>query len=172
MIKKIFKILAIISIISFFLLHTISIPISREYDAIEIKLDDPSYIENCKVSINGKYYFNFLIADAFEGDIKVSSYPVTNKKIDRVEIVKDYTLWYYSLENKNKVWHPFAILSSDVLFKNMVLLVKSNPMYNNHEIRPAGTSASWNEIDGYCIVPSVNTREDAINKLYELDWLH
>ncbi len=170
-IKKICKIVFLIVAISFMLLHMISIPINKKYDAIEIKLDDPSYLEKCTVSLDGSYQFNFLSADTFKGRITVSTYPRTYDKMEKVDITKKdgYPLSYGTYDNL----YQFAMLSSDVLLNNIVLLVYSNPMYEDNKSRPLDINhVGWSSTDGYCIVPSVSTREDAIEKLSELGWVY
>ncbi len=171
-IKKICKIVFLIVAISFMLLHMISIPINKKYDAIEIKLDDPSYLEKCTVSMKGSYQFNILSEDTFKGQITVSTYPRTYDKMEKVDVTREGdcsgTLWYGTYESL----YPFAMLSSDMLLNNIVLLVKSNPMYEDNKSRPLHISVSWGSDDGYCIVPSVSTREDAIEKLSELGWVY
>ncbi|CCJ33733.1 hypothetical protein [Caloramator australicus] len=40
-----------IALILIILLYVIPIPINKTFDAIEIKLDDPSYIVPCKIKV-------------------------------------------------------------------------------------------------------------------------
>lgn len=168
LIKK-FKILFLVAIVGFFLLHIIPIPIDKEYDAIEIKIDNMTYVESCTVSLYGKYHFNFLKNDTFEGQIIVSTYPITNKKLlFEVDVIKEYgyIVYRYKIDDEKKQY-MFGKLSSDVLLNNIMIFVYSNPLYDNNKTRPAGVSSGWSNHDGYCIVPSVSTREEAMKKLYE-----
>lgn len=78
--SKFVKWVSIICSIIIFLAFIIPIPINREYDAIEIKLDDPSYLVQRKIKIRGKYHWNILTRDVFDGQIIVSDYEITTKK--------------------------------------------------------------------------------------------
>ncbi|MCX7883466.1 MAG: hypothetical protein N2448_00280 [Caloramator sp.] len=76
-------------IIVIFLLYVIPIPINKVYNALEIKLDDSSYIVKCQVKVCGKYYKNLFTKDVFDGQIIVSDYKLTNEKMRKVYFLKD-----------------------------------------------------------------------------------
>ena len=48
------------------LLNIIPIPVKKEINAKEIKVDDPSYIEDTNIYISGVYHFNIFSDDTFD----------------------------------------------------------------------------------------------------------
>lgn len=163
-----------IALILVILLYVIPIPINKTFDAIEIKLDDPSYIVPCKIKVYGKYYKNLFTDDYFNGHIIVSNYKLTNEKMRKVYFLKDgCPLEYYYDTGRydsygNKIYEEYILghLYSKTWFRRMTISVYRNNALNkegNGKIN--GNWGGWSTIDGYCIVTNATTREEAINIL-------
>lgn len=158
-----------------FLFFIIPIPINRVYDAVEIKIDDTSYIVKRQIKIHGKYYKNLFYDDVFNGQIAVSDYKLTNEKMLKVYFSKDGSpliYYYYPIGEydrdgrKTRKEYILGILNSKPLFRDMVICVFSNNPLNKDKIEGNSINwGGWNEQSGYCIVPKASNREEAINIL-------
>ncbi len=156
-----------------FLIFIIPIPINRVYDAIEIKLDDPNYLVECQVKIKGKYHINLFTDDSFVGQISVSDYKLTNEKMDNVyfsdigcPLFYTYTSGYDTDGRVKRYDYCLGRMYSKPLFRQMTITVFSdNPLNKAEGGKTQGSWGTWNERNGYCIVPLADTREEAINKL-------
>ncbi|MCX7903498.1 MAG: hypothetical protein N2486_03200 [Caloramator sp.] len=169
-IKWVSLFIIIIALLVFF----IPIPINKTYDAIEIKLDDPSYIVRCQVKIHGKYYKNLFINDAFDGQIAVSDYKLTNEKMRKVYFLKDgCPLEYYhdtgrKDSNGHRIYEEYILgrIYSKSWFRGMTICVyNDNPLNKNVGWKVEGDWGGWDNQHGYCIVPNATSREEALNIL-------
>jgi len=168
-----------IFLILLILVSIIPIPINRTYDAVEIKLDDPNYIVQCQIKIQGRYHLNFLTDDMFAGKIIVSDYRSTNEIMSKVYISKDgwpleYTYYLGKDEDGRPITNTFFLghIDSKNWFKEMAILVFSeNPLYKDEggkALSSTGTWGRWTASEGYCIVPLATNREEAIDKLLKM----
>ena len=157
------------------LLFSIPIPIDTKIEAIEIKLDEPSYIHECSITINGAYNLNLFTDDTFSGTIAVSSYDQTLEKMSTVYFSKDgCPLYYHRFEegSYNEAGQPIRYeyslgkMMSGRLFRNMIIAVYSeNPLNKDGGWKEGGSWETWNERDGYCIVTDVHSYEEAISRV-------
>lgn len=67
----------------------IPIPIYLSYNALEIKIDDPSYLVECKVNIKGFYFWSVFLEDKFYGQVILPDYKRTNEKMEKLHNI-DY----------------------------------------------------------------------------------
>lgn len=160
-------------IIVVLLVLVIPIPINKVYDAIEIKLDDSSYIVRCQVKVYGKYYKNLFTDDVFDGQIVVSDYKLTTEKMSKVHFCNDgWPLEYnyvigYDI-NGRRIWGTYFLgrLYSKSWFRGMTISVFSdNPLNKDGDGKVEGDWGGWNDRNGYCIVPNAANREEALNIL-------
>ncbi|CAK7058428.1 hypothetical protein [Tissierella sp.] len=167
---KIIKRAVYIFFIAFVLIYTIPFPINKELDAVEIKLDDPSYLETRKIHISGTYRLNLFTDNTFQGQIFVPEYELTSGKMDEIQFMKDIDNGC-PLVYKNEIGaiaddrpleedYSFGRILSRPLFHRMVILV-----YGESK----GDVRGWNSDTGYCIVPSVSNREEALKVLEKYD---
>ena len=94
---KIIKRTVTIFLIVFILLYTIPIPINRKLDAVEIKMDDPSYLETRTIHIKGNYRFNLLKANTFKGQIFVPEHEITSEEMLTVFSAENGDIGYEGL---------------------------------------------------------------------------
>ncbi|GEM_PF-626615 len=167
--KWIFFILLMVMFLSF----SIPIPLNLVYDAIEIKLDDASYVVPCQVKVSGKYHMNLFNDDMFDGQISISDYRLTDEKMSEVYFAEDgwpleysYAAGYDNDDRPNRYTYFLGRLYSKSWFRNMAIIVYSdNPVNKDGGGKAEGDWGGWNENDGYCIVPLAADREDAIEIL-------
>jgi hypothetical protein len=173
--SKIIKwILRVVAVVMFLAL-IIPIPINKEYDAIEIKLDDPSYLVKRKINIKGKYYWNILTSDMFEGRITVSDYDFTEtKKMDNIYIPYDNgclieyteTIKYGpNSRDVRKYFYPLGRLFSKPWFRNMAMIIYEQNIPYKDKSNNIKQQGGWGTADGYCIVASAKTYKEAIKIL-------
>ncbi|KYH29713.1 hypothetical protein CLTEP_27060 [Clostridium tepidiprofundi DSM 19306] len=163
-------------LILMFLAFVIPIPINRVYDAIEIKIDDPSYIVQCQVKIQGRYHWNLFFDDMFDGQIVISDYKLTNEKLSKVYLSDDgWPLEYTYLSEEDVNGRPnrytffLGRLYSRSWFRKMAIIVFSkNSLNKDGDGKISGNWGDWNEDDGYCIVPLATSREEAIDILLKI----
>ncbi|MCG8540868.1 MAG: hypothetical protein MJA82_13155 [Clostridia bacterium] len=171
--KRVIKIIIAVIV----LVHIIPFPINKQFETFEIKLDDDTYMDECTVSIKGKYYFNFFTKDKFVGKIIVSKYPLTNWEMNSIKVTRllkgDDA--YLSYRNKtynedDKRWHTeryaLGYLMTNTLFNKIAIGIIANDDYPDNSERK-GVEGWWGTADGYMIVPSAKTRDEAIEKINE-----
>ncbi len=173
--KRTMKWISMVFLIIVFLVFTIPIPINKVYDAIEIKLDVPSYFVQCQVKSYGKYHWNLFSDDMFDGQIVVSNYKLTTEKMSKVYFSDDgWPLEYnyiagYDTDGRPS-WDTFFLgrLYSKSWFQQMTITVFSGNQANKTGGEKTKMSrGSWSERDGYCIVPLAASREKALDLLLE-----
>jgi len=157
------------------LLFTIPIKINKTLSAIEIKLDDPSYLQECNITITGFYHLNLFVDDTFEGAIAVSGYSQTLEKMSTVHLSKEGCSLYYhrfeeGLYDEDGRLKRFEYSLGNIMigrfFNNMVIAVYSdNPLDKDRGWKEYGSWGTWNERDGYCIVSNVSSYEEAVQTL-------
>ena len=168
--RKISKTIIRIFFIIFILIYTIPFPINRQLDAVEIKIDDPSYLDKRKIHISGTYRFNLFADNTFRGQISVTEYELTWEKMAEVEFVK-------SADNGGILEYKYEIgtdesgrpLTKEYLFGRVFL----NPRYRNivimlyeqYETEDGGYGGRFDSKSGYCIISSVDDREGALKVL-------
>ena len=156
------------------LVFIVPIPVSREYAALEVKLDDPSYIAQRTVIVSGYYHFNLFSDDQFTGKITIPDYEWTQQDLETVQFMKDgCPLIYYNYDDKDgngglvKTEYFFGEIYSGLLFRNMCIAVFSENTNDLNAENPSG--GSWHSADGICIVPAVSTRQEALDVLKSND---
>ena len=172
--RKIITFGSLVCIVLLLFLSVVPIPVHKTLSAIEIKLDDPSYSEMCDITINGFYHFNPLSVDFFEGSISVSGYSQTTQTMARVRFHKDGTALYYNRmaddlsdgNEQKRLEYCLGRLMSKRFFRNMVITVFSeNPLDKGQGWKEGGSWGTWNERNGYCIVPGAHNYTEGIQKL-------
>lgn len=169
--KKVIKKLIAILVMLFVLVHMIPFTITKDINAIEIKLDDPSYLEERTIQVSGKYYLNLLVEDKFRGKIIISDYKITSGKMETIWFSEESgSLVYQFVIGKNEHKHPIKetyilgpIIAKPLLRNMAILLYNENVQDKNGDLR-TGTNHGgyWDSIKGYCLVAEVNNREDAL----------
>lgn len=164
--SKIIKRSICILFIVIILIYIIPFPINKKFDAIEIKLDDPSYLETRRISISGNYRFNLFTDNTFQGQIFVPEYELTSGKMDKIQFMKDIDNGcplVYKNESGTiadgrplEEYYSFGRILSEPLLHRMVILVYG---------QSKGDVSVWNSSTGYCIVPFVSNREEALKIL-------
>jgi len=157
----------VIGIIALFALASliIPIPVHRVYNAVEIKLDDPSYLVSRKVEIRGLYHWNILTNDMFEGRIIVPDYELTSNRMSNLYFSDDgWPLEYYlsgSDTNDHAIPDTFFLgrIYSKSWFRQMVITVFGESKGLE------GRQGGWSTVDGYCIVPLAKSRNEAMKIL-------
>ncbi|QOR35417.1 hypothetical protein IMX26_00815 [Clostridium sp. 'deep sea'] len=144
------------------------IPINRELTAVEIKLDDPGYLETRTIQIKGSYRFNLFKDNIFKGQIFVPKYPTTAKKMQKLQFIRDvgneavmsyvYTTGTDADGHENYEHYNFGKMICKPLLSKMVILV-----YEQQD------NSGWSSKFGYCIVTSAKNREEALNILKKYD---
>jgi len=143
----------------------IPIPVHRKYDAVEIKIDDPSYLVSCQVEIRGQYHWNIFTSDMFEGQIIIPDYELTSNRMSNVYFSDEgWPLEYYiSGSNVNGPAIGDSIFLgrfySKPWFNQMVITVYGE----NKGLE--GNQGGWSTVDGYCIVPLAKNRDEAMKIL-------
>lgn len=167
-IKWIFMAILIVTFLAFI----VPIPMNQIYDAIEIKLDDPNYSVPCKVKVYGKYYMNLFTDDMFDGQIVISDYKFTNENMSKVYFSDEgWPLEYSYVAGNDTYGRPnrdtyfLGRFYSNPWFRQMAIIVYSDNQANKNVGGKA--DGSWNERDGYCIIPLATNREEALNILLE-----
>lgn len=174
--SKIIKWTVRIFFIVLVLICIIPFPINRKFDAVEIKLDEPSYLEKRTIYISGTYYFNLLTDSTFKGQIFVPEYKLTSKKMNRVQFFRhnafggfpsaegsllySYVIGTDANGRPIKKFYSFGEICSKPFFHNMVIL-----LYGQSK----GEGRGWLSSGGYCIVPSASNREEALKILAKYD---
>jgi hypothetical protein len=165
------KSVVLILLILLILIHIIPFPVNRELKAVEIKLDDPSYLETRTIHISGTYRFNLFTKDTFNGKIFVPQYELTTKGTsEEVEFSKDpnvgrgFPLSYRygaAIDTEGRLqenYYFFGRFISKPLMYSPAILV-----YQKYIDGTGGLS--WNGRDGYCIVASADSREEPLEIL-------
>ncbi|MCF0149867.1 MAG: hypothetical protein HUJ80_00475 [Firmicutes bacterium] len=153
----------------------IPIPLKLEMAAIEIKMDDPAYFDNCTINIDGYYHFNILSNDRFYGNISVSGYELTSERMDTVYISKDgHSLYYHRFDefSHDEYGHPLKLeyslgrLVSGRFFRDMIIAVYSdNPIDKASGWKESGTWGTWNIQNGVCIITNAKTYAEGFQKV-------
>jgi hypothetical protein len=175
---KILRIVSLIIVTLIIFLCVTPIYINRVYDAIEIKLDDPTYLTNCQITVSGYYFLNLFTNDTLKGKIVVSDYLFTRDEMESIEFSSyGAPLFYYQYDDDstnaypNRIEYCLGKLFTNLFLREICITVLSdNPKNKASESKPSGNWGGWSPEDGYCIVASVSTREDALRILqnYEL----
>lgn len=159
--KKLIKVTFWTISIGFILFYNIPFKINREYEAIEIKIDDESYLETKTINMNGKYKFNIFTDDTFEGQITIPEYKITSWEMDRLYFHKNGgAVVSYRREagfnNEERVIYNHGALGH----------FHYSPFKRNPVIRLAGENkdniSAWSTHQGYCIVFNTSSREEAL----------
>ncbi|MBF4693454.1 hypothetical protein [Fusibacter ferrireducens] len=168
-IKKIITLVVLFAIV----LHLIPIPFHKTYEAIEIKLDDPNYLEYTKVHIDGLYKIN-IGDDAFDGHIGVEGYDVTEGEVIwdiKISTHLNLSGLSYQLDTDRDPMYSFGNIISEPFFKHFALVVWDNIAENKKDVFRIPDHGHWSGTDGYCIVPNVTTREEALKALKALNMI-
>lgn len=174
--KIIIKTITWILIIGLISFYNIPLKVDKEIEAVGIKLNDTSYLETHKVTMFGYYRFNLFTQDTFEGQITILDQEITSEIMRKVIFYDDGGSLTYSI--------PTGIIRAggipeydDEYFGHLLY----NPFMHNLVIKVFervfeddkynGKSSRWSSSTGYCIVSSVNNREEAIYVLEKYDIL-
>lgn len=169
----IFKKLIGAAVILFILMHLIPFPVNRDYPAKQIWLNDPTYMEECTISISGYYHFNLFTGDTFTGQVTLSDYPLTAESMLPLTFSPDGSFldYRYKLKSGNDslpvtMSYSFGILFGRPMMRDICIIVYTDPISEAHGRRePSGNGGSWNGTDGYCIVASVGSHKEAVDAL-------
>ena len=178
-VKRVIKIIIAVIV----LVHILPFPINKQFETFEIKLDDDMYMDECTVTIKGKYYINFFTRDKFVGNIHVSKYPLTEWEMRSVRIVSSTRESGTSLHYVNRVYNEntkrselkiymFGDLITKRFFYDMAIVVLEHYEYPDNTERPHGVGGGWGSDKGYYIIPSATTRDEAVQKIDEWGLYH
>lgn len=167
---KIIKWTVFIVFISLVLLYTIPFPINKELDAVEIKLDDPSYLETRTIYISGTYRLNLFIDNTFKGQIFIPEYEITSERMSNIQFMrgKDNVcplIYRYEVGTDVdgrplKEYYSFGWIVSKLFLYRPVIMVSG---------QSKGEKIGWRSDRGYCIVASAGDREEALEILAKYD---
>jgi len=173
--RRVIAITLSLVLLAVILLFSIPIPMDRTFNAIEIKLDDPSYLRECTITITGSYHLNLFSDDTFVGSIAVSGYSQTLEAMDTVYLSKEgCPLYYHRYEDgindedgrpRRLEYSLGNITSGRFLHKLVIAVYSDNPLDKDVGWREGGSWGVWNERNGYCIVPDVRSYEEAVQTL-------
>lgn len=173
----IFKKLISAAVVLFILMHLILFPVNRDYPAKQIWLNDPTYMEECTISISGYYHFNLFTGDTFTGQVTLSDYPLTAESMLPLTFGLDGAFLNYRYELTPvgeslpaTMSYDFGIIYSKPMMREVCIIVYTAPSSEAHGRRePSGKGGSWNNTDGYCIVASVGSHREAVDALKKYD---
>ncbi len=162
--KKLIKVTIWTISIGFILFYNIPFKINREYEAIEIKIDDESYLETKTINMTGKYKFNIFTDDTFEGQITIPEYEITSWKMNTIDFDKNGAMIWYRLDtgfdHEGRVNFKYEALGDFYYnpFKpNPVILLQGRNKPNTPK-----EMGGWGDDEGYCIVFNTSSREEAL----------
>ncbi len=173
--KRVIKIIIVVIV----LVHILPFPINKQFETVEFRLEDDTYIEERTVTIQGRYYFRLFTKDKFVGQITVSSYPLTQwemdslkvtgslKDIDHADLSYNQKLYNEETSRWKYEFYKFGSLISNRFFNKIVIALYSNPEYPDNTQRPYGVGGGWGTASGLFIVPSAKTRDEAVEKINE-----
>jgi len=135
------------------LLFSIPIHIDKTLSAVEIKLDDPSYLQECTITITGSYHLNLFVDDTFEGAIAVSGYSQTLEKISPVHFSKEgcplfyrrFKEGFYDEDGRlTRFEYCLGRIMSGRFFHNVIIVVFSNnPLDKDGGWKEHGSWGGW-----------------------------
>lgn len=162
--KVIMAVFAIV-IVTFF----VPIPISRELQALEIKLDDPAYQASRTVTIKGTYHIQRPKRHIFSGQITLSDYPLTFDELGRIELDRLHgaSLWYGHWEES--AGRPlYASEALGYIYSSFLMRKIAICVYAEYVPGLEAAATGWRTDTGYCIVPGAADREEALAVLFDL----
>ena len=177
--KRVIKIIIAVIV----LVHILPFPINKQFETFEIKLNDDMYMDECTVTIKGKYYINFFTRDKFVGNIHVSKYPLTEWEMDSIIITSSMRDQSAPLHYEKRVYNEhtkrsdlkiymFGHLITKRFFYNMAIAILEHHEYTDNSKRPYGVGGGWGPNRGYYIIPSATTRDEAVQKIDEWGLYH
>ena len=158
-------------------------PVKSEVPALEIKLDDPSYVVERTITVSGYYHINVFKENSFRGQISVSDYCLTSDKmVSPIYLGKESSpLEYYGYQ-KDPPSSPHAdrynyklgyICAKPFMGDPMIMVLSENPLHTDAgAMTGAGSWGNWSEENGVCIVPYAKNRDEAISTLIKRDLYH
>ena len=158
-------------------------PVKTEVPALEIKLDDPSYVVERTITVSGSYHINAFKENSFHGQISVSEYFLTSEKmVSPIYLSKESSpLEYYSYRTDppsspraERYNYTLGYIAAKPFMGDPIIMVLSeNPLHTDAgAITGAGSWGNWSEEDGVCIVPYAKNRDEAISTLIIRDLYH
>lgn len=73
--------------------------------------------------------------------------------------------------NDTKALYLFGDIFSEPFLNKFALAVYKSVVENKNNISKSQDNMTWGDCNGYCIVPNVTTRENALKVLKELDMI-
>ena len=126
----------------------VPIPVEKTIQAIEIKLDDPSYCVEREITIRGTYHLNVSSPHRYSGILSISGYEETVEpnQLWPISFRDDGEIFGYYWEEEiagspRKEYHTAwsGIIYSEFGFKNALIIVGSQSENGNYRY-PSGNS--------------------------------
>ncbi|MCL2415693.1 MAG: hypothetical protein FWD01_02665 [Defluviitaleaceae bacterium] len=168
--KYIFRAFMVLLII-FLIIINVPFPIRIETVALEIKLDDPDYLQERIVIIQGWYRINVFVSHhEFRGKIEISGYPQTQREMHNlglspVHIIGGgsrtgfrFGLMFYVADEGQSIYEPnppFGLVHARLFMRELLIVVNDDDF---------GMSQTFSPV----IAVGADSREDAINRLIPL----
>lgn len=132
-------------------------PVQKTCRAVEIRMDDASYLVEREVRFAGRYDVNLFSADTFSGTIAVSGYPVTRERTTAVAVrARDDVFLYYG-HGADAV--PFGLLAAGPGLQRAAICV-FDEWRGDKDV-----SAGWSTMDGCAVVCGAADRDEALARL-------
>ena len=164
--KKRIKTAILIVFILFILLYNVPFNINKQIKAIEIKLDDPYYMEKRTINIVGKYHFNIFVSDIFRGRINAFEYGPTTEELRDFKFSKSQNYLSSLVYEYKTSLRPGGCYNYDITFLGslyaMPLMKKTVIRIRNHDTN--GKRGGW-PLGNYFLVANANNREEALKIL-------
>lgn len=176
--KKILKNLIIVLVLAGILVFNIPFPMSKTIDALEIKMDDPNYLTPVKINLNGTYRVNLFSSDNFEGFISIDGYVLTESETPQwVNMQSNWQYLSYFIDpNYISSLRPiFGRIYSIRNFREFIIQPQDLVAANREDAKKAIIKdGTVNFLDRILIVSNVKTREEAIQKIYQISppWIN
>lgn len=158
-VRKIINYLLIVVLSLMFYVYNVPIDIDKEFEALEISMTDPDFLQTCKVYVQGKYHKNLFGSDSFQGKIFTSNEPLTQSRFLGGYIIDtELTLKYLPNEENLHVIYYYG--TAEVLghFDDILLVIDEDKF---------GPLPALGEREhGDYVVASVSSREEALERIY------
>lgn len=159
-VKRIINYLLIVVLSLMFYVYNVPIDIDKEFEALEISMTDPDFLQTCKVYVQGKYHKNLFGSDSFQGKVFTSNEPLSQGQLQGHYIVDtELTLLYLPYEENIHIHYYYGNAEVHGYFED-ILLVVENREFGLQSV------VSGREHGDY-VVASVSSREEALERIYK-----